>query len=130
AVPVKSIDQQVLLQLHRLREHYKGTRNARLNLLRGALRELGVLVPKGLRDSLPGFQRALRAHSTPLPARMRRVYTQVLDEVQQLQAAMDSIETALTEVTRSDPIVQRLLSICGVGPLSATAVRASVGDIE
>jgi transposase len=81
-----------LLQLHRLREHYKRTRNARLNLLRGALRELGVLVPKGLRDNLPGFQRALRAPSTPLPVRMRRVYRQVLDEVQQLQAAMDSIE--------------------------------------
>jgi transposase len=129
-VPVKTVEQQQLLQLHRLREQYKATRNARLGLLRGALRELGVLVPKGLRDSLPGFQRALRAHSTPLPARMRRVYTQVLEEVQQLQVAMDSIENTLAELTHQDPIVQRLLTICGIGTLIATAVRASVGTIE
>jgi transposase len=129
-VLIKTVEQQYLLQLHRLREQYKTTRNARLNLLRGALRELGVVVPKGLRDSLPGFQRALRERSTPLPARMRQVYAQVLDEAQQLQAAMDSIETQLGELTREDPIVQRLLTICGVGPLIATAIRASVGDIK
>jgi len=41
AVPIKSIDQQRLMQLHRLREQYKRTRNARLNLLRSAFRELG-----------------------------------------------------------------------------------------
>jgi transposase len=129
-VPIKTVEQQQLLQLHRLREQYKSTRNARLGLLRGALRELGVLVPKGLRDSLPGFRRALRAHSTPLPTRMRQVYTQVLDEVQRLQAAMDAIGTTVAELTRPDPIVQRLLTICGVGPLIATAIRASVGNIE
>jgi len=125
-VPIKTVEQQQLLQLHRLREQYKTTRNSRLGFLRGALRELGVLVPTGLRDSLPGFQRALRAHSTPLPARMRRMYAKVLEEVQQLQVAMDSIETQLAELTRQDPIVQRLLTICGIGPLIATAIRASV----
>jgi transposase len=129
-VPIKTVEQQHLRQLHRLREQYKSTGNARLNLLRGALMELGVLVPKGLRDSLPGFQRALRAHSTPLPAQMRRICTQLLDEIQQLQVAMDSIETQLAESTREDPIVQRLLTICGVGPLIATAIRASVGHVE
>lgn len=127
---MRLFEQQHLLQLDRLREQYKRTRNARAGLLRGALRELGALVPRGLRDNLPGFQRALRERWTPLPAQMRQVYAQVLDEAQRLQVAMDSVETRLAELTRDDPIVQRLLTIRGVGPLIATAIRASVGDIE
>lgn len=47
-VPVKSVDQQQLQQLHRLREQCKQTRNARINLLRGSLREFGIVVPVGI----------------------------------------------------------------------------------
>src|SRR5690348_14732750 len=58
-VPVKSLEQQRVLQLHRLREQYKRTRNARLNLLRGAFREVGVLMPGGLRRGVQALHHAM-----------------------------------------------------------------------
>jgi len=129
-VPVKSVDQQSVLQLHRLREQYKNTRNARLNLLRAALRELGMLVPRGLRRGISALHAAVHEASSALPAKLTTIYVHVLEEVEQLQQDMVGVETALRELTRQDRIVRDLMTICGVGPLIATALRATVGEIE
>jgi len=98
-VPVKSVDQQSVLQLHRLREQYKSTRNARLNLLRAALRELGILVPSGLRHGIPALHAAVHEGSSELPASLTNVYARVLEEVEQLQRDMVGVETALRALT-------------------------------
>jgi transposase len=56
-VPIKSVDQQALQQLHRLRSQWMAARTARINFLRGSLREFGVSIPVGA-------QRAIRLFAT------------------------------------------------------------------
>lgn len=130
AVPIKSIAQQRLMQLHRLREQYKRTRNARVSLLRSAFREFGVLMPSGRQRSLMALREALHGSPTVLPAALVAIYVRVLEEIEHLQENIRAIETALRTLTRRDPIVRGLRQICGVGPLIATALRGAVGDIE
>jgi transposase len=147
-VPVKSIDQQAVLQLHRLREQYKITRNARLCLLRSALREFGCLTPKGLKCGIASLRTPMQETSAEFPTQLIALYRQVLDEVDQLQQNIVAVETTLRalddncfststtiktsarELTGKDRVVQDLMKICGVGPLTATALRATVGEIE
>jgi transposase len=129
-VPVKSVDQQLLQQLHRLREQYKITRNARMNLLRAALRELGMPIPAGLQRSLQAIRTAVHTVPSGLPAVLTVVCARVLQEIEQLQQGMTDLETTLRDLTREDPVVRDLMTIPGVGLLIATALRATVGDIE
>jgi transposase len=129
-VPVKSIDQQVLQQLHRLREQYKITRNTRMNLLRAVLRELGMPIPGGLKRSLQALRTAVHSSPSGLPAMLIAVCVRVLEEVEQLQQGLTDLETTLRESTRQDPGVRDLMTIPGVGLLTATALRATVGEIE
>jgi transposase len=58
-VPIKTIDQQGMQQLHRVREQYKRTRNARMNLVRGMLREYGIDVPVGIQRGKAAAREAL-----------------------------------------------------------------------
>lgn len=129
-VPVKSVDQQVLLQLHRLREQYKLTRNARMNLLRAALRELGMPIPVGLQRGLHALRNAVHTSPSEVPKVLTEVCARVLQEIEQLQQGMTDLETTLRDLTRQDPVVRDLMTIPGVGLLIATALRATVGDIE
>jgi transposase len=66
-VPVKTLHQQSLAALHRLRSGWLATRTARLNAIRGLLREMGVSIPQGARRVLPGLSAALSRPSSPIP---------------------------------------------------------------
>jgi transposase len=129
-VPIKSVEQQVLQQLHRLREQYKNTRNSRINLLRGVLREFGITVPVGIERGLRTVRDALQSAENGLPEALHPVLFEVLQEISGLQQHMDELERTVHVLTREDPIVRQLMKIPGVGLLTATALRAAVGDIQ
>jgi hypothetical protein len=125
-VPVKSVDQQLLQQSHRLREQYKITRNARINLLRAAPRELGILTPVGLQPAIQALRTAMHTSPSGLPEVRTEVCARVLQEVEQLQQGMADLERTLRDLTRKDPVVRDLMTIPGVGLLIATALRATL----
>jgi transposase len=128
-VPVKSVDQQAVQQLHRLRRQYQRTRTARVNQLRGCLREFGIFIPQGIAKGLSAMRAALQSAENELPDVLRPYVCDVLEEVRALKTQITRLERSLRELTRHDPVVQRLLEIPGIGPLGATALRASVGTI-
>jgi transposase len=129
-VPVKTVEQQALQQLHRLREQYKSTRNARINLLRGCLREYGIVVPKGIGRGITTIREALAIADNGLPEVMRPWVQEVLQELQCVKDSMHRIERQLEEHARQDELVQRWLQAPGIGVLGATALRAQVGDFQ
>jgi transposase len=129
-VPVKSIAQQTVQQLHRLRAQCLGTRTARINFLRGCLRELGVAIPIGARRGICAVRRALAAPESALPAPLARCLAATLTEIAALEARIAELERELAGLTRDDPVVHGLLGIPGVGPLTATALRAAIVDIR
>lgn len=130
AVPIKTIEQQQLQQLHRVREQLKGTRTRRINLLRGLLREFGIPVPVGLARGRAAVRNALECADNGLPDLLRPTIAETLQEITALSERIARIEASLASMTRSDPVVQRLLTLPGVGLLGASALRAAVGDIQ
>lgn len=125
-VAVKSVEQQQLQQLHRLREQWKRTRTARINALRGALREFGVNFPVGAATVLRGAGAKLENEAVP-PA-LRAALRSVLDEIAALQLRIRAVEKQLHELTRANDAVTRLQQVPGVGLLTSTALVASAGS--
>jgi transposase len=79
-VPVKRIEQQALVALHRVREQWITTRTARINALRGILREHGVLLPAGARAAVQAVPTVLADAEAALPAHLRHVLASVQEK--------------------------------------------------
>jgi transposase len=129
-VALKSVEQQVLQQLHRLRTQWQGARKARINSLRGLLREFGIDVPVGATRGIAAIREALEAADNGVPDALRPFIGQVLEEISELAHKVKSIDQSLRDLTRNDPTVQRLQQTPGVGPIVATAMRAAIADIH
>jgi transposase len=127
-VPVKSVAQQAIQQLHRLRSQCLGTRTARINWLRGALREFGFSIPLGARRAISAVRQALAEGHVPLA--LNAAIEATLAEIAALEQRRAELERELDGLTRDDPVVASLRSIPGIGPLSATALRAALVDIQ
>jgi transposase len=129
-VPIKSVDQQALQQLHRLRSQWMATRTSRINFLRGCLREFGVSVPVGASRAIQAVRDTLSSGDSMVPVLLHASLLELLAEIDALEQRCKQIDRELSRLNEHDPVVERLLKIPGVGPLTATALRASVVDIQ
>lgn len=125
-VPVRSVEQQQIQQLHRIREQWKRTRTQRINGLRGFLRELGFAIPEGATTAQKRAREILEDDAIPAPLKI--VFGRLLDEINTLEADLCSIERQLKSLTKDNVDVRRLQSVAGVGLLTSTAMVASVGS--
>ena len=128
SVPVKTPDQQAIQQLHRLRSQWMQGRNARLNFLRGVLREYGVSVPLGVERTLEATRREIAGE--PIPALLHSSLLAVLEEISSLQQRCADLERELKRIADRDEVTERMLGIPGVGVLTATAARAALVDVQ
>lgn len=129
-VPVKSVTQQAVTALHRVRSTWLATRTARLNMVRGLLREFGVSIPLGAHHVVPRLAALLSADTPTIPPALRGTLTIVATEIRELTARIAAVEAQLKALASSLPAVAHLQTIPGVGLLSATALVAFVGDIH
>jgi transposase len=128
-VPVKTIAQQTIGSMHRLRSTWQAARTARLNTIRGLLRELGIAIPVGARQVLPRLAELLGEPDGPLPATLHPVLREASDEIRELERRIRAVEKQLDAIAEQTPVVARLLTIPGIGLLTATALYAHVGDV-
>ena len=125
-VPVKSVDQQALQGLHRIRQQWLTTRRQRITLARGLLAEFGVSLPTGA----AGIVRRLHEVIDRVPGTLVVALTPILDEISTLEERIKQLDRQLTEIAKTHPAIQRLLTIPGVGIIIATAMVGSVADIH
>jgi transposase len=130
AVPIKSPEQQGVQALHRIREQYKAQRTATINLLRGVLREFGIVIPLGAAKVRPAVFAALEDGENELPMALRHTLGDTLDRLTELTRAMLAIEQQLQAYADADPVCQRYQQAPGIGVLTATALRASAGPLD
>lgn len=130
AVPVKSVEQQQVLALHRLRSQWMSTRQRYINTLRGLLRELGIAIPLGAQVARTQIAQKLADPNNDLPAALQPVLARMLEDVDHLEERIQEVERQISAVTREDQIVQQLRQIPGIGLLTSTTLRATVGGIE
>lgn len=128
AVPVKTIEQQTICALHRIRAALMKTRTARLNTVRGLLREFGVTIAEGAETVQPAFVEALSKAPSPVPEPLHAALFSMLAEARELEERIRDVERQLKALARTVPLVERLETIPGVGLLNATALSAMVGD--
>lgn len=128
AVPVKTLDQQTITALHRLRSGYMQTRTARINAVRGLLREFGITIPVGARHLVPRVRVAIEDGAVPtdlVPA-----LEDALTEIEELKRKSQGIERRLKGLAQHMPEAALLMSVPGIGVLTATALVAYVGDVR
>jgi transposase len=129
-VPVKSPEQQVLTALHRLREGWLAQRTARLNALRGLLREQGVFIPVGAGAVIPAVRELIGDAENDLALPLRAAFAAACDEIAQIEERLDLVERELAVLAREMPAVARLMTVPGIGLIIATALVAFVGDLR
>lgn len=129
-VPVKSVDQHVLAALHRMRSAWMATRTARLNTVRGLLRELGFAIPVGARQVVPHVWALVWDADSGVPDAPRPVLAEAAREIGELETRIEQLERSLDAMARKNDVVVRLRTIPGVGLLTATALVAFVGDVQ
>jgi transposase len=129
-VPVKTVEQQGIQALHRVREHHKAQRTQSINLMRGLLREFGVVFPVGAAKVRPAVLAALEDGDNELPMTLRQALADLLQHIEGHEASIACIEAALREFAKRDGRSQRLQQATGIGVITATALSASVGEFE
>jgi transposase len=129
-VPVKTVAQQTLTSLHRFRSAWVHERTARLNTVRGLLRELGVFIPVGSRQVVPAVWTLLEDADSELPDALRATFAEACQEIREIEARIKQVERQLEAMAQQLPVVDRLLTIPGIGLLTATALFAFIGDIR
>lgn len=127
-VPIKTAEQQALLSLHRVRQGFVEARTAQANQIRGLLAEFGIVAPAGLghlQRRIPGI---LEDADNGLPHSTRALFSKLFEHLCELQRRVHEVEVSIKAWHREDPYSLRLEAIPGVGPLTASALVASVGD--
>jgi transposase len=129
-VPIKTIDQQALTSLHRIRSAWVAERTAKINLLRGLLRELGLVIPVGAKKAVPHAAAFIADEDSGIPHALRPVFAELCDEIRALSDRIDGAERQREAIAQQSAAANRLRTIPGVGLLVATSVLAFVGDIH
>lgn len=125
-VAVKSEHQQAIQGLHRVRSQWMTTRTARLNALRGLLREQGINLPVGAAKAVKAAPRAI--DDEQIPYVLRLTLLELVGEIHGLEERIKRLERQLARYAQDDSAVQALMTIPGIGLLTATALAAAVGS--
>jgi len=129
-IPIKGIEQQDIQSLHRAREQAVKNRTAQANQMRGLLMEYGIVRAKGtasLRKALPEI---LEDADNSLSDMFRELLCGLRDEFLHLDQRIAAYDTQIKVLSTQSESCKRLMTIPGVGPMTATALAAAVGDAK
>jgi len=127
-VPVKSTEQQAVLTLHRLRSGLVKDRTALINQLRGLLSEFGLVMPVGRYSAQAALPQLLADNENTLPALARRLLADAWARLQAMNEQILAYDREMESLARESEAARRLMTVPGIGAVTATALIASVGD--
>ena len=129
-VSAKTVEQQDIQAVHRIRAELSKQRTAKVNQIRGLVAEYGLVAPRQithLRRALPCW---LEDAENGLSDRFRLLLNGLWDDLRVLDDRMSEIDREISMLAQSDPVAKRLQQLRGVGPIIATALVAAVGNGE
>jgi transposase len=127
-VPVKNIEQQTVLSLHRVRQGMVKARTAQSNQIRGLLGEFGLTLPQGIGQIARRIPEILEDADNALPGLFRQLLARLLAHFNDLHRQVLELEAQIKAWHRESLVSQKLAEIPGIGPITATALVASVGN--
>lgn len=126
-VPIKSVEQQAARGLETGRDLLVRQRTQLMNALRGQAAEFGIVVAKGARGCA-ALRARISAGDPELPATLLAMLQAIERHWQALDEAITALDAQLAARAKADPAMRRLMSIPGVGPLTAHAIVAAIDD--
>ena len=127
-VPIKNGEQQAVLALHRARQGFVKARTAQANQIRGLLAEYGIVIPQGISHIARQLPEILEDGENGLPGAFRQLIDRLGEHLKALDRQVDELEAQIQVWHRANPASLKLAKIPGVGPLTASAMVATVGD--
>jgi transposase len=125
-VPIKSAEQQAVLVVHRVRSELVAARVGLINQVRGLLTEFGIVMPQGRFSFRHHVGVAL--DDARLPTLARQILHEVNQRIRRLDEDILGYDRRLEAMVRNSVLMRRIVAVCGVGPITASAIVASVGD--
>jgi transposase len=127
-VPVKSATQQAALLHHRARDLLVRQRTMLINALRGHLAEFGIIAPVG-RQRVPDLLNLLLdADEADVPALAREGLRSLISELHSIEQRVEAIEAVIVREHKANPVSRRLATVPGIGPITASAISATITD--
>nr|WP_319554393.1 IS110 family transposase [uncultured Vibrio sp.] len=127
-VPVKSPEQQAILSVHRMREHWVRERTALMNRIRALLSEFGLIIPVGRSSLMKQVPLMLEDAENELPHLARTVIADAYHHLEALNRRIADTEQVFDAFAKVSDNVQRIMKVRGIGPQTATAILASIGN--
>lgn len=127
-VAIKTPQAQAVLALHRVRDGFIKQRTAQANQLRGLLAEFGLVIPQGMAKLMNEVKSAIADEENELPTLMRTTAQRLLSHLLELDRQVQEIDNQIRQLSRESQVCRRLEQVPGIGPITATALQATVGD--
>jgi transposase len=128
AVPIKNAEQQAIMSVHRARQGFVKARTAQANQIRGLLAEYGLIIPQGISHVAKRVPEIIEDGESDLPGSFRLLIQRLVDHLKELDRQVGELETEIQLWHRNNAASQKLAKIPGIGPMTASAMVASVGD--
>ncbi|MDH6153370.1 MULTISPECIES: IS110 family transposase [Paraburkholderia] len=129
-VPIKNIEQQAVLALHRVRQGFVKARTAQANQIRGLLAEFGLVIPQGIAHIAKRVLELIEDASNELPGSFRLLVQRLLEQLKELDRQVHEIENQIIIWHRTNDVSRKLARVPGIGPITASAMVASIGDAK
>ena len=129
-VPVKNCEQQAVLALHRVRQSFIKARTAQANQIRGLVGESGLILPQGIANIGKRIPELIEDASNELPGSFRLLVDRLLAHLKELDRQVGELETRIKIWHKESELSRRLEKVPGIGPITASALVATVGDAK
>ena len=129
-VPVKTGEQQAVLALHRARQGFVKARTAQANQIRGLLAEYGIIIPQGIGHVAKHVPEILEDGENELPGVFRQLLARLAEHLNELDRQVGELEVQIGSWHRENEASRKLAQIPGIGPITASALVASIGDAK
>jgi transposase len=127
-VAIKNGEQQAVLALHRARQGFVKARTAQANQIRGLLTEYGIVMPQGISYIAKRLPDILEDGENDRPGVFRQLLQRLGEHLQELDRQVAELEVQIQRWHRQNDASRRLAQIPGIGPITASALVASIGD--
>lgn len=129
-VPIKTVEQQAILSVHRARQGFVKARTAQANQIRGLLAEFGITIAQGMTHIAKRVPEILEDGENDLPGSFRQLIRTLADHLKVLDREVGQLDLQIQLWHRESPASQKLAKIPGIGPMTASAMAASIGDVR
>ena len=127
-VAVKTIEQQDIQLVHKVRQGYVDQRTALVNQIRGLLNERGIVMPQGINQVRTQLPWILEDAENGLTALSREVFADHYEKLKQLDEAIKVLDQRINRLCQSNELAVRFLEVPSVGAITATIMAADIGN--